>query len=298
MSPSSIERFPYPVDTLDRLDDPSTKAALSEHLQSGEVIKRIIVAPPKEMVGIPREWRQRLDVQPAVSRTMSWVLVLTEQHLLVATISKPNVPPPVLSIPIAKLLWVEVGLILLFGWFECAWVSEGRVLRARIFFNTVGEQHFQQLRVLLCRTLIEQDGLSRMPDGQNPMQIESLPFKLKNMIDIKMLLPDEAIQKLVYHLTIWQKYLLVFKRRRAASTVVILSKYHLLVGNEDPSQHDASYGWITRYCPRQRVRKVSLETKTSEITMDVTVGLDSVEESFSILFPAEMAPSLAEWATA
>ncbi len=43
---------------------------------------------------------------------------------------------------------------------------------------------------------------------------------------------------------------------------------------------------------------MSLETKTSEITLNVTVGLDSVEETFSILFPAEMAPSLAEWASA
>ena len=64
---------------------------------------------------------------------------------------------------------------------------------------------------------------------------------------------------------------MVFKRRRAPSTVVILTNYHLLVGNEDLSQHDAIYGWITRYCPRQRVWKVSLETKISEIILHVSL---------------------------
>jgi len=296
MSPSSIERFPYPVDRLDQLD-PFTQAALSEHLELGEVVKRIIVAPPKEMVGIPREWRQRLDVQPALSRITSWALVLTEQRLLVATISRSDMKPPVVSIPIAKLLWVEVGTILLFSWFECAWVSQDRVQRIRVFFNTVGEEYFQQLRILLCRTAIEQDGLAAMPGDRNLVELDSLSYKFVNMISIRMLLPDEHIERLVSHPTIWQKHLMVFKRRRAPSTVVILTNYHLLVGNEDPSQHDATYGWITRYCPRQRVRKVSLQTVTSEITLYVTVGLDNVEETFSILFPAEMAPSLAGWAS-
>jgi hypothetical protein len=249
------------------------------------------------MVGIPREWRQRLDVQPALSRITSWALVLTENHLLVATISRSDVKPPVVSIPIAKLLWVEVGTILLFSWFECAWVSQDRVQRIRVFFNTVGEEYFQQLRVLLCRTIIEQDDLTMVSGDRNLSELDSLSYKLVNMISIRMLLPDEHIERLVSHPTIWQKHLMVFKRRRAPSTVVILTNYHLLVGNEDPSQHDATYGWITRYCPRQRVRKVSLQTVTSEITMYVTVGLDSVEETFSILFPAEMAPSLAEWAS-
>ena len=297
MSPSSIERFPYPVDRLDQLD-PFTQAALSEHLEPGDAIKRIIVAPPKEMFGIPREWRQRLDVQPALSRITSWALVLTEHRLLVATISRSDVRPPVVSIPIAKLLWVEVGTILLFGWFECAWVNQDRVQRIRVFFNTVGEEYFQQLRVLLCRTLIEQGGLTMISGDRNLIELDSLSYKLVNMISIHMLLSDEHIERWVSHPTIWKKHLLVFKRRQAPSTVVILSNYHLLVGNEDPSAHNATYGWITRYCPRRRVRKVSVDTKSSEIMMHVTVGLDSVEETFSIIFPAEMAPALAEWASA
>ena len=297
MNPSSIERFPYAVDTLDLLD-PLTQAALSEHLEPGEAIKRIIVAPPKEMFGIPREWRQRLDVQPALSRVTSWALVLTEQHLLIVTISRSDVRPPVVAIPIAKLLWVEVGAILLFSWFECAWVSQDRVQRIRVFFNTVGEEYFQQLRVLLCRTAIEQDGLAMISGDRNLTELNSLSYKFVNMISIRMLLPDEHIERLVSHPPIWQKHLMVFKRRRAPSTVVILTNYHLLVGNEDPSHHHATYGWITRYCPRRRVRKVSLQTETSGITLYVTVGLDNVEETFSILFPAEMVPSLAGWASA
>lgn len=297
MTPSSIERFPYPVNTLDLLD-PLTQAALSEHLEPPEAIRRIIVAPPKEMFGIPREWRQRLDVQPALSRITSWALVLTEHRLLVATISRSDVKPPVVAIPIAKLLWVEVGTILLFGWFECAWVNQDRVQRIRVFFNTVGEEYFQQLRVLLCRTLIEQDGLTMISGDPNLDELDTLSYKLVNMIGIHMLLPDEHIESLVSHPTIWKKHLLVFKRRRAPSTVVIRTNCHFLVGNEDPSAHDATYGWITRYCPRRRVRKVSVDTKPSEIILHVTVGLDSVEETFSILFPAEMAPSLAEWASA
>jgi hypothetical protein len=117
------------------------------------------------------------------------------------------------------------------------------------------------------------------------------------MISIRMLLPDERVERWVYHLPIWKKHLLVFKRRRAPSTVVMLTNYHLLVGNEDPSAHDATYGWITRYCPRRRVRKVSVDTKPSEIILHVTVGLDNVEETFSILFPEEMASTLAELAS-
>lgn len=296
MSASSIERFPYTVDALEQLDTPAHRA-LAASLRPDENVKRIIVAPPKEMVGIPRAWRQQLDIQPTLSRTRSWVLVLTEDRLLVATIDKRDAPPAVLSIPIADLLWVELGIILLFGWFECAWVSEGQVARARVFFNTVGEEHFQALRTHLCRTVAELDGLPASSSGLKQVQIEDLPFKLKSMIAIKMLLPDESIDKLAYHLPMWRKHLVIFTRRRAGSTVVILSPYHLLVGNEDPSQHDAHYGWITRYCPRRRVRKLSLGTKPSEIALDITVGLDEVEEIFSVPFPLDMAASLAEWAT-
>ncbi len=294
MSPSSIERFPYLVDTLDQLDLP-TKTAFSEHLQPGEVVRRIIVAPPKEMFGIPRKWRQQLDVQPALSRITSWVLVLTEQRLLVATISRSDIEPPVVSIPMAKLMWVEVGIILLFGWFECAWVSQDRVQRIRVFFNTVGEAYFQQLRALLCRTLIEQDGLTAISGDRNLVELDSLSYKFINMISNRMLLPDEHIERLVYQPKIWKQYLLVFKRLRAPAMVVILSNYHLLVGHEDPSQQDTTYGWITRYCPRRRVRRVTLEKTPLEISMNITVGLDGIEETFPVLFPTEIEPSLAEW---
>lgn len=296
MSPSSIERFPYMVDSVDHLE-PAVRTALSSHLQPGETIERIIVAPPKEMVGIPRAWRQRLDIQVAHSTTMSWVLVLTESRLLIVTVSQPNVTPPVISIPIARLLWVELGIILLFGWFECGWAGEDRVMRARIFFNTVGEEHFQDLRTNLCRTLIEQDGLALATSNRGRVEIDAMPFKLVNMIDLKMLLPDEHIERLIYRLTTWKKYLLVFKRLRAPSTVAILSNYHLLIGNEDPSQHDAIYGWITRFCPRRRVRRVTVDNRGSEVSMNISIGLNGVEETFSVLFPAEIEPDLVDWTT-
>ena len=46
---------------------------------------------------------------------------------------------------------------------------------------------------------------------------------------------------------------------------------------------------------RARLRKVTLEKNTTEMSMNITVGVADIEETFPLLFPTEMAPSLAEW---
>lgn len=294
--PSSIERFPYPVSTLDQLE-PAVRTALRAHLQPEETIERLIVAPPKEMFGIPREWRQRLDVQPALSRIMSWVLALTEQRLLIVTVAGPNDAPAVLAVPIDRLLWVEVGIILLFGWFECAWAGHDRVQRTRVFFNTVGEELFQGLRVQLCRTLIEHSGQAGATGDRSLSKLDSLPFKFMSLLSMGVLLPDERIEALAFHPTLLKRRLVVLKQRRAPATALILSNYHLVVAHEDPSQHDATYGLITRYCPRRRVRAVTLEKHDVDLLLHFTVGLKEAEETFSVLFQADMEPALGEWLT-
>jgi len=297
MRASGVERFAYPVNSLADLDR-VMDAALAARLEPEESIRKIVVAPRQSHLGQLRGWRRWLSALLPWEWTPEWVLVLTTRGLLVAIVPRPGEPPTVVSIPTARLLWIEIGEILLYGWFECAWAGQGKVQHQRVYFNTVGDELFHSIRVALCRDVIAGTGLASKAGRRDLDPLRPLPFKFMNIIGHHLLLPDETVEAVVYRPAIWEKRLGLFSHQRAPAVALVLSNYHLLIAEEDRSDSEVSYGLSARFCPRARLRRFDIVEKEDEreLWLQVTVGLDEAEETWALLFPTRFGPALLDLA--
>ena len=289
---SSFERFSYSVSKVDDLTPP-VRLALLAQLVPGEAICQIIFAPRQDRPFGRRGVGDWLGARYTGRQTPSWVLVLTEDRLLVATLADATSPPEVSSTPLSDLLWLELGTILLYSWtsWSCAG-GTGRPRHERVYFNTVGDRLFWDLVNAIRGMIITQIGLPRSADERRSEVFDGLPFKYQNLVPGRLLLPDEEVQAIVYQPAIWRQRWRFFSHQRAPVTVVVLSPDYLLVAQDDLTNIKAAYGIISRYVPRSRLRRVTLEHIRDDLWLNVTVGLRETEESFRYLFEVGSGPAL------
>lgn len=280
---SSMERFAYLVKSIEDLAPP-VGAALQAQLLPGEVVRQMIFAPRQSRLGARRGPGEWLGARLSEQWTPNSVLALTDERLLVAAIPEAPVPPQVTVTPLADLLWLELGTILLYSWVAWSWASAGRPQQQRVYFNTVRDDLFWDMVNAMRRTIIAQSGRP-LPTGERHYEaFADLPFKFENLIPLKLLFPGEQPQAVVYQPAIWSRRLGVFRYQRAATTVAVLSPDHLLVAQDDLTSIHAAYGLITHYCPRNRLRKATLEREQDDLWLNVTLGLHETEESWRFLF--------------
>jgi hypothetical protein len=268
------------------LDDlpPPVKTALAGELRPGETIRQIISAPRQHVLGETTGWRGRLGIVFPWDWTPDWVLVVTGQRLLTAATSSPDEPPSITAAPVADLLSCELGTVLLFSWFEWRWAAAGRLEHQRIYFNTVSDRLFWDALTFLRRSLIIDADLPPAADDLGLAHLAALPYKFKNLIPHRLLLPDEQIQAVVFQPDIWTAPRGPFRRRRAAALALVLTNYHLILTQEDRGYGATSYGLITRYCPRDRVRAVTLERAGSDLWLQVQLAHGDAEDLLRMLF--------------
>jgi hypothetical protein len=280
---SNIERFAYLVKSIEDLALP-VGAALQAQLLPGEVVRQIIFAPRQNRLGARRGPGEWLAARLSEQWTPNSVLALTDERLLVAVIPEAPVPPQVTVTPLADLLWLELGTILLYSWVAWSWVSAGQPQQQRVYFNTVRDDLFWDMANAMRRTIIAQSGRP-LPTGERHYEaFADLPFKFENLIPLKLLFPGEQPQAVVYQPAIWGRRWRVLRYQRAATTVAVLSSDHLLVAQDDLTSIHAAYGLITHYCPRNRLRKATLERVQDDLWLNVTLGLQETEESWRFLF--------------
>jgi len=294
MNPSSLDRFPYLVSTLAELD-PLVQDAFRRELEPDEAIDQLTVAPRQELIGIPSAWQHWLGLRTATLQTPAVMIALTSERLLVATITQPGSSPAVASIPTAALLWVELGEILIFSWFECVWAAPDGVQRLCVLFNAVGVAHFERMRRQLCRSMIQQADLKPEQGDRKRRLLADLPYKFGNMIDNILLLADERIDDVIYRPALWQQRWRIWRRMRAPAVALVLSNYHLLLFRETNSTHMPDYGWIARYCSLRRVRGLALQEDEAALRLDITVGVGGAERTFGVLFPSDLDARLRQW---
>jgi hypothetical protein len=288
---SSFERFAYPVSKLGDLAPP-VAAALQAQLLPAEVVRQIIFTPRQCRLAARRGLGEWLGAWFSEQWTPNSVLVLTDERLLVAAIPEAPGLPQVAVTPLADLLWLELGTILLYSWVAWSWASAGRPQQQRVYFNTVRGDLFWDMANATRRTIIAQSGRP-LPTGERHYSaFEGLPFKFKNLIPLRLLFPGEQARAVVYQPAIWGRRGRVFRYPRTATTVTVLSSDHLLVAQDDLTDIRAAYGLITRYCPRNRVRKATLERVQDDLWLNVTLGLQETEETLRFLFEPDTEPTL------
>jgi hypothetical protein len=287
----SLERFAYAVKGIEDLAPP-IEAALQAQLLPGEVVQQIIFAPRQDQLVARRRMASWPNIGFLWRQTPNWVLTLTGERLLVATIPEAPNPPQVTVTPLADLLWLELGTLLLSSWVAWTWASAGRPQQQRVYFNTVRDDLFWDMVNAVRRTIMAQTDLPRPARERHREAFEGLPFKFWNLIPRKLMFPDEQVQVLVYQPAIWSQRWRMFQRQRAATTAVVLSPAHLLIAKEDLSTDRTTYGLIARYCPRNRLRKVTLERVQDDLWLNVTVGVQETAETLRLLFEPSAEPAL------
>lgn len=284
---SSSERFAYAVSRVEDLAPP-VAAALHTRLLPDEVPRQIIFAPRQRLLSS----RRGLGAWFVVRWTPSWALVRTDERLLVVTIPEAPKAPEVAATPLADLVWVELGTILLYSWVVWSWVSAGQPQQQRVYFNSVCENLFWDLVNAIRRTIIAQSGRPLPTGDRHYAAFEGLPFKFMNLIPLRLLLPGERAQVVVHQPAIWGRRLGVFGYPRAPTTVIVLSQEHLLVAQDDLTNLRTAHGIIARYCPRSRLRRAEIEQTQHDLWLNVTVGLHDAEETLRLLLAPDAEPAL------
>lgn len=290
---SSIERFAYPVSNIEDLTPP-VRTALKEVLLPDETIRQIIFAPRQSHLALQRGLLARLGAWLSEQGTPDWILALTEERLLLATVVDRARPPQVNATRLADLLWLELGTILLYSWFEWCWADQGRPARQKVYFNTVRDDLFWQLANAMRRTIIQQRGGPRPAEKHDNSVFAGLPFKFRNLIPLRLMFPDEPVQALIYQPAIWGRRLGVLRQQRAPTTVLVLSPDHLLIAQEDSSSLRFAYGLIARYCPRARLQGATLTHEGEDIWLEVTLIAGEASETLRLLCEPRAEPALRE----
>jgi hypothetical protein len=298
LRPSAIDnphlsRFPRVFYSFDELE-PAVERAIVEHMEQGESIRQIIVAPRQRLLGAHRKSRGWRGILLPWEWTPDWVLAWTSERVLVATIDRPRATPVVTSTSTADILSFEWGSILLHAWVEWTWVNQSQAKQTRIYFNAVGETLFKRVLDSLRHDLAVQSELTTVQPDRHLERLAALPFKFMNIIMHDLLLPDEQVQAVVYRPAIWSNQHKLFRHQRAAAMTLVLSNYHILIAEEDLTGTQNSYGLITRFYPRGHVRHAALEHGQDGVLLKLALEMLGVQQEVSVPFETSAEPSLQE----
>jgi hypothetical protein len=275
-------QFAYRVDSLADLD-PQVGTALAEHLESGDPIHQIIVAPQQWVLSEDRHgWRPFLRYQRKLSP--NWVLVVTRRQLLLATSGAPGSPALISATPLASLLALEAGAVLLFSWFDWTWANQGRLEHSRVYYNLVSDWIFIELRQYLSRYLLAPAGPPPAAGDRRLEILDKFPFKFMNIISYRMLLPEEQVRAAVFRAPVWTGWHGFFRRQKAAALALVLSNAHLLIMEEENKGATDQYSLITRFCPRRSICEIGLEREADQLSFRLTLGRPGLTESLRIPF--------------
>ena len=298
LRPSAIDnprlsRFPRVFYSFDELE-PAVEKAIVEHMEKGESIRQIIVAPRQRLLGTHRKSRGWRGFLLPWEWTPDWVLVWTGDRVLVATLDHPRATPVVTSTSVKDVLSFEWGAILLHAWIEWTWANQGQAERMRIYFNAVGQRLFKRVLDSLRHDLAAQSELTAVQPDRHLERLAALPFKFMNIIMHDLLLPDEQVQAVVYRPAIWSDQPKLFRHQRAAAMTLVLSNYHILTAEEDLAGTLHSYGLITRFYPRRRIHSATLERGQDNVLLKLALETLGVQQEVNIPFEASAEPSLQE----
>jgi hypothetical protein len=218
---------------------------LAPELQSPAVTELAAHEPLRTIIAFPAQIHRGWHY---VSK-QALLFTPTEVIHLVASIW-PDQEPEVTLLRGSDLIYMNVTLILLYGYLEVVAHGCGSPARLNVEFNTVA---WYQLSSPLMKLLeaskpsssIWTDTAICSPAAQQA--IEKLPLKFSNGLQIYGLLPGEGLEDLVFQAGTWKPRLLFFRKALTANTLLMITTNYVVVIKEEL---EISHGWILTYIPR------------------------------------------------
>ncbi len=162
------------------------------------------------------------------------------------------------EISLAELLEVEIGHVLLHAWVAFTPDGEDPI---RIDFNAVALRIFEDL---ISSILEESCGAGRERDPAEQSGLESLPLKFRNALR-GQLLTGEVLEAVTFAPAVWERRMLVLRRRVVAATVLAATDRRLLVIEEGEATGDNTYGSTAYSIPRRRI--AGMESTAGGVTV-------------------------------
>ena len=278
-SRKSVFTFATVHENLDELQG-DIRGLFEKHLNPSEDIRTIISAPSQ----LIQQAERRIKLFMPWKTTPSWVLVMTDQRMLIAVIPSLNSEPVLKAFSFDHIMTMELGRVLLFAWLEWSWVENGGVDRLRVYFNAVDDKRYHDLVKSACRHRIEKIGYKSFKGQRNLKLLKDLPYKFNNIITIELLLTDEAIQELVYRPAIYDRILGLFRNLRSPATALLRTNYHLLFMREDVDDAGSKYGVVFGYMPLDVIQKSELLQENDLLKITVHLHKDGAQEQVQMEF--------------
>ena len=272
MATSGFERFPRLVTSLDELP-PQSAAALASQLQPDEVIVQALFTPRVALLGQRTGWHAWLWRLLPWEWSPEWVLIATQERLLLGATALPGAAPVVSSLRPADLLYMELGTILLFSWFDSA-TAQPTARNAPASTSTLWvSTTFAGCSFVWRR---RQPVVPRLPPAMcDQNALADLPFKFRNIIAQRLLAPGERVEAAFFRPPLCSGGHSLWRRPHPTGLALVLTNYHLLVATEDESSSvgTVSYGFIARCYPRVQLQAIHLAPEGDDLWVKLSVGL-------------------------
>ncbi len=285
----SLRGFAYCVARLEDLGV-ALGTALASYLEQGEFPQRVVVLPRQRL--LLRGYRDRSWLSfPIWKHTPEVILLQTTRRLLSAAIIEGR-RLEVSFTPLDHLITFQLGTVLLFSWFEWSWASDGNLETRRVYFNTVSDYIFRELQQCLSSMFVQLGGMNTIPYTQGLHHLDDLPYKFRNIIPVRLLLPQEDIQAVVYRPGLWEHRLVFLRRQISPTAALVLTDGQVLVAEEDLVGAEGHYGVIARYMSRHSFNRVVLDEKQGGIHLSMVFRVRGVEFEQCMRFGTSAKPQL------
>jgi hypothetical protein len=227
-------------------------------LAAREPLQRILIFPPQ----IQRGWEY----------VPKQALLFTQSgapHLINSI--WPDQEPRSTFFQVCDLMYMEISLILLYGFLDILAQGQDSSTRIGVEFNTVAwcllTRPLQELLQAGKGPSIRQaDRSQESPTMQRA--IEELPVKFANGAKLYGILPGEHLENLVFQPGTRKRWLHVFRRPLTPNTLLLLTSHYVVLIREDLI---TTQGWIFTYIPRECI--VEMKARSCDLCDELIIDL-------------------------
>ena len=233
-------------------------------LADREVVQRTILFPPQVRGGVSYIPKQALlFTQTGALHLMSSIW--------------PDQEPQVTYVHASDLMYMDITLILLYGFLDILAQGPGSPTRLGLQFNTVAWCLLAKpLRKLLQPEISAPELWEDEPQFSPGIQqsLEGLPVKFGNGTKIYGLLPGEQLEELVFQPETWKPWLHFFRRPLTPNTLLLLTSHYVVVIREGLN---IPQGWILTYSPRECITDMKIQSR--DLYSTLIIGLKREEQT-------------------
>jgi hypothetical protein len=169
----------------------------------------------------------------------------------------PDQEPQVTCIPACSVLYVNVSLILLYGYLEIVARGQDVPMNLGMEFNTVAWDYclsaplrgFLQATRALTSLPIDKPAYSSTAREA----VDQLPIKFFNGVRLYGLLPNEELQEILFQPRMWKRWLHFFQSPLSPNILLMLTSNYVVVIQEELN---VEQGWLLTYVPRSTILEI------------------------------------------